>query len=238
MKLAGQTALVTGANRGIGRRFVTELLARDVRKVYAGIRNPDAADQEMREDPRVELVHLDITDTDMVQAAARQAEDVSVLINNAGIIAYQPLLEGDVDTIRREIETSVFGTLSMARAFAPALRAHQGAMVNILSALSWFSFPNSGGYAAGKAAAWSLTNTLRVELAPAGVLVQGVHLGVADTDFSAGYDGPKITPTDVARSSLDGIENDQIEVLVDDWSRTVKAALTNEPNAVLAELSE
>ncbi|GAA0907105.1 MULTISPECIES: SDR family oxidoreductase [Streptomyces violaceusniger group] len=236
MKLAGQTALVTGANRGIGRRFVVELLARDVRKVYAGIRNPDAVDVEMREDPRVELVRLDITDIDMVEAAARQAEDVSVLINNAGIIAYQPLLEADVDTIRREIETSVFGTLSMARAFAPALRARQGAMTNILSALAWFSYPGSGGYSAGKAAAWSLTNSLRLELAPAGVLVQGVHLGSVDTDFSAGYDGFKIDPTDVARSTLDGIENDQIEVLVDDWSRAVKAALTSEPNAVLNEL--
>ncbi|MDX3098272.1 SDR family oxidoreductase [Streptomyces sp. ME19-03-3] len=236
MKIAGQTALVTGANRGIGRRFVTELLARDVRKVYAGVRDPDAADRELHEDPRVELVHLDITDTDMVGAAARQAEDVSVLINNAGIMTFQPLLEGDLDTVRHELETSVFGTLHMARAFAPALRAHRGAMVNILSALSWFSFPGSGGYAAGKAAAWSLTNTLRVELAPANVLVQGVHLGSADTDFSANYDGFKIDPVDVARASLDGIENGRIEVLVDDWSRTVKAALIGEPNAVLSEL--
>lgn len=237
MELAGQTALVTGANRGIGRRFVAELLARDVRKVYAGIRNPDAADQEMREHPRVELVRLDITDTDAVEAAAHRAEDVSVLINNAGISTSQPLLEADVDTVRCEIETHVFGTLSMARAFAPALRAHQGAMANILSALSWFSYPGSGAYSAAKAAEWSLTNSLRLELAPAGVLVQGVHLGAADTDISAGYEGPKIDPTDVARFSLDGIENNQTEVLVDDWSRTVKAALTSEPNAVLTALA-
>jgi NAD(P)-dependent dehydrogenase (short-subunit alcohol dehydrogenase family) len=240
MRLAGQTALVTGANRGIGRRFVTELLNRDVRKVYAGVRNPDTADQELQEDSRVEILVLDITDSATVTAAARHAGDVSVLINNAGISTTQALLDLKASdafgAVKREIETHVLGTLSMAQAFAPALRQHHGAMVNILSALSWFSYPGSGAYSAAKAAEWSLTNSLRLELAPAGVLVQGVHLGAADTDISAGYNGPKIDPTEVARASLDGIEEDQIEILVDDWSRAVKAALTGEPNAVLAAL--
>lgn len=232
--IVGRTALVTGANRGIGRRFVDELLERGASKVFATARRPEAADAGLRDDPRVELLALDITDPASVAAVAERAGDVSVLVNNAGIFTSQPLLDGDLAAIRLEMETHYFGTLAMARAFAPALTRHDdSAMINILSALSWFSYPGAGAYAAAEAAEWSLTNTLRMELAPSGVLVQGVHFGVADTDISAGYEGPKIEPIEVARAALDGIEKGQVEVLVDDWSRTVKAALPGEPNAVV-----
>ncbi len=232
--VAGRTALVTGGNRGIGRRFVDELLARGASKVYATARRPETVDAELRDDPRVQLLQLDITDPASVAAAAEQASDVSILINNAGISTSQPLLAGDLTNVRLEMETHFFGTLSVSRAFAPSLALHgAGVMVNILSALSWLSYPGSGAYAAAKAAEWSLTNTLRLELAPSGVLVQGVHLGAADTDIMAGYDGPMIDPVEVARAALDGVEHGEIEVLVDDWSRTVKAALPGEPNAVV-----
>ncbi|MYR30202.1 MULTISPECIES: SDR family oxidoreductase [unclassified Streptomyces] len=236
MEIAGQTAFVTGANRGIGRRFVEELLARGVHQVYAGVRDPERADEALRADPRVTLVRLDITDRASVEAAARQAGDVALLVNNAGISVSAPLLDGPLDTTRRTLDTNLYGTLDMTRAFAPALRAHRGALVNILSALSWFTVPGSGAYAVSKAGAWAMTNTLRLELAPAGVLVQGVHLGAADTDMMGDYEGPKIDPAEVARQSLDGVEKGEIEILADDWSRTVKAALPGEPNAVLSHL--
>ncbi|WP_431034883.1 SDR family oxidoreductase [Streptomyces sp. P6-2-1] len=236
MNIAGQTAFVSGANRGIGRRFVDELLARDVREVYAGVREPERADEALRADPRVTLVRLDITDHASVEAAARQAADVALLVNNAGVTAPGSLLDGSLDDIRHVVDTNLYGALDMTRAFAPALRAHRGALVNVLSALSWFTVPGSGAYAISKAGAWAMTNTLRIELAPDGVLVQGVHLGAADTDMMGDYDGAKIDPADVARQSIDGVEKGEIEVLADDWSRTVKAALPGAPNAVLSQL--
>jgi short-subunit dehydrogenase len=118
------------------------------------------------------------------------------------------------------------------RAFAPVLAANGGGgVVNILSALSWFAAPGSGGYAAAKAAEWNMTNALRLELAGQGTLVQGVHLGAADTDIMAGYDGPMIDPRDVARAALDGVAAGEIEVVVDDWSRMVKDSLSADPKA-------
>ncbi|NKF31399.1 SDR family NAD(P)-dependent oxidoreductase, partial [Pseudomonas sp. BGM005] len=113
-----------------------------------------------------------------------------------------------------------------------------GAVVNVLSALSWFSSPGAGGYAAAKAAAWNMTNGVRLELAGRGTLVQGVHLGAADTDLMANYDGPKIDPRDVARQSLDGLADGSIEVIVDDWSAMVKASLAGDPAAFYAKMSE
>lgn len=233
MEIAGRTAFVTGANRGIGRRFVAELLARGAAGVYAGVREPERADEALRAEPRVTLVPLDVTDPASVEAAARRAGDVSLLVNNAGISAAGSLLDGSPDDIRRVLDTNLYGVLGTSRAFAPALRAHRGALVNILSALSWFTVPGSGAYAISKAGAWAMTNTLRLELAPAGVLVQGVHLGAADTDMMGDYEGPKIDPAEVARQSLDGVERGATEILADEWSRTVKAALPGEPNAVL-----
>ncbi|MEU6445015.1 SDR family oxidoreductase [Streptomyces sp. NPDC047046] len=236
MNIAGQTAFVTGANRGIGRRFVDELLTRGAGKVYAGVREPRRADEALRSDPRVTLVRLDLTEHETIEAAARQAEDVSLLVNNAGISLMGPLLDEPLDGTRRTLDTNLYGTLDMTRAFAPALRAHRGALVNVLSALSWFTVPGAGAYAVSKAGAWAMTNALRLELAPAGVLVQGVHLGAADTDMMGDYEGPKIDPAEVARQSLDGVEKGEVEILADDWSRTVKAALPGEPNAVLSHL--
>ncbi|MFJ4434903.1 SDR family oxidoreductase [Streptomyces sp. NPDC088923] len=236
MNIAGQTAFVTGANRGIGRRFVDELLTRGAGRVYAGVREPRRADEALRSDPRVTLVRLDLTERETIEAAARQAEDVSLLVNNAGISLMEPLLDGPLDGTRRTLDTNLYGTLDMTRAFAPALRAHRGALVNVLSALSWFTVPGAGAYAISKAGAWAMTNALRLELAPTGVLVQGVHLGAADTDMMGDYEGPKIDPAEVARQSLDGVEKGEVEILADDWSRTVKAALPREPNAVLSHL--
>lgn len=232
MDIQDQVALVTGANRGIGRTFVEELLARGARKVYATARRPEAIDF-----PGVEVVRLDLTDPASVSAAAEVAQDVTLVVNNAGISTGAGLLTGDMTEIRREMDTHYFGTLGVIRAFAPVLAANGGGgIVNILSALSWFAAPGSGGYAAAKAAEWNMTNALRLELAGQGTLVQGVHLGAADTDIMAGYDGPKIDPRDVARAALDGVAAGEIEVVVDDWSRMVKDSLSADPRAFYQQM--
>jgi NAD(P)-dependent dehydrogenase (short-subunit alcohol dehydrogenase family) len=236
MNITEQIALVTGANRGIGRQFVLELLERGARKVYATARRPNSLDFE---DPRVLGLELDITDHESVVAAAGTARDVTLLVNNAGISTGVDLVSGDLTEVRREIDTHFWGTLDVIREFAPILAANGGgAIVNVLSALSWFAVPGSGAYSAAKAAEWNMTNGVRLELAGQGTLVQGVLLGAADTDISAGYDGPKIDPREVPRHSLDGLAAGSIEVIVDDWTAMVKAALANEPAAFYAQIAE
>lgn len=227
MNFVDHVALVTGTNRGIGRRYVEELQTRGVRKIYATARRPEAVDI-----PGVEVLHLDLNDPDSIASAATQAPDVTLLVNNAGISTSTPLVTGDIATIRSEIDTHFWGTLMVTRAFAPVLAANGGGViVNILSALSWFSYPGNGAYGVAKAAEWNMTNAVRLELAAQNTFVQGVHLGAADTDIMAGYDGPMIDPRDVPRASLDGLERGDIEVVVDDWSAAVKASLAHDPRS-------
>jgi NAD(P)-dependent dehydrogenase (short-subunit alcohol dehydrogenase family) len=225
MDFTTQTALVTGANRGIGRQFVEELLERGVKKVYATARRT-----ELVNIPGVEVLHLDLLAHDSVVAAARAASDVTLLINNAGIGTSTPLVTGDMSEIRRQMDTHFWGTLDVIREFSPALAANGGgSIVNILSALSWFVSPGNGAYGAAKAAEWSLTNAVRLDLASQETFVQGVHLGAADTDIMAGYTGPMVAPRDVARASLDALAANKIEVLVDDTAAMVKASLAGDP---------
>ncbi|BCJ53587.1 short-chain dehydrogenase [Actinoplanes sp. NBRC 14428] len=223
MQISGAVALVTGANRGLGKEFVTSLLDRGAAKVYATARRPELIDL-----PGVETLRLDITDPASVAAAVAAAPDVTLLINNAGISTGHNLITGDLAEIRREMDTHYYGTLAVIRAFAPQLAG--GAILNVLSALSWFSYDGSNAYAAAKAAAWSLTNGVRLELAAQHTLVTGLHLGAADTDMSASYDGPKVAPAEVVAAALDGLEENRIEVLADDWSRHVKASVANDPS--------
>lgn len=225
MNYSDHTALVTGANRGIGRHFVAELLERGVRKVYATARQPELLDI-----PGVEVLRLDLLDRASVVEAARVATDVTLLVNNAGIGTAAPLVTGDLAEAHRHMDTHFWGTLDVVRAFAPVLGANGGgSIVNVLSALSWFVSPGNGAYAASKAAEWSLTNAVRLDLASQGTFVQGVHLGAADTDMMSGYDGPKTDPRDVARASLDWLAAGRFEVLVDDTAAMVKASLSGDP---------
>jgi NAD(P)-dependent dehydrogenase (short-subunit alcohol dehydrogenase family) len=215
----GSTALVTGGQRGLGRAFVNELLARGATKVYATARNPLASD-----DPRIVPVALDVTDAASVAAVAAQTGDVSIVINNAGVGGAGPLLGTDIDDVRAVFDTNVFGAIRIAQAFAPVLRRNGGgALVDIHSALSWIA--GAGAYGASKAAFWSTTNSLRLELAPQDTLVVGVHLGYADTDMTTGVTAPKLDPRDVATAVVDGIESGSTEVLVDDASRYFKQAV-------------
>ncbi|SDG41104.1 Short-chain dehydrogenase [Sinosporangium album] len=233
MDVTGSIALVTGANRGIGRRFVDELLARGAAKVYATSRRPEQVEIS---DPRVVALRLDLLDSRSVADAAAAATDVTLLVNNAGIATGTNLLADDLDMMRLELDTHVFGTLGVIRAFAPILASNGGgAIVNILSVLSWSAYDGANAYAVAKAAEWNMTNGLRLELAGQKTLVQGVHLGSADTDMMADYDVPKIDPAEVARASLDGVESGAIEVLVDDASRYVKASLAADPAQFYAQ---
>jgi len=227
MDITDQIALVTGANRGIGRQFVLELLERGAGTVYATARRPEALELD---DPRVVPLRLDLTDHESVVAAAAAARDVTLLVNNAGIATGASLVTGDLADAHREMDTHLWGTLDVIRSFAPVLASNGGgAIVNVLSALSWFTAPGTGSYAVAKAAEWNMTNAVRLELAAQGTLVQGVLLGAARTDISAGYDGPKIDPREVPRRSFDGLADGSIEVVVDDWSAMVKASLAGDP---------
>ncbi|AZP22593.1 SDR family NAD(P)-dependent oxidoreductase [Streptomyces aquilus] len=236
MNVTDQIALVTGANRGIGRHFVLELLERGASKVYATARRPETLDFD---DSRVVPLRLDLLDHQSVVEAAATARDVSLLVNNAGITTGAGLVTGELAEIRREMDTHFWGTLDVIREFSPILAAHGGgSVVNVLSALSWFAVPGSGAYSAAKAAEWNMTNGIRLELAAQGTLVQGVLLGAADTDMAAGYDGPKVDPREVTRRSLDGLAAGSIEVVVDDWTAMVKSALAGDPAVFYAQVAE
>ncbi|MGP9539204.1 SDR family oxidoreductase [Brachybacterium sp. AOP43-C2-M15] len=236
MDITDQTALVTGANRGIGRQFVLELLERGASTVYATARRPERLSFQ---DDRVVPLHLDLLDSESIAAAASVASEVSLVVNNAGIATGASLVTGDASEIRREMDTHFWGTLEVIRRFGPVLAANGGgAVVNVLSALSWFAAPGTGAYSAAKAAAWNMTNGVRLELAGQGTFVQGVLLGAADTDIAAGYDGPKIDARDVPRASLDGLAAGSIEVIVDDWTAMVKTSLSSDPAPFYARMTE
>jgi NAD(P)-dependent dehydrogenase (short-subunit alcohol dehydrogenase family) len=233
MDIRNSVAVVTGANRGLGRQFAAALLERGAAKVYAAARNPAAIDL-----PGVEPVRLDITDKESVAAAAAIASDATLLINNAGSSTRSGLLDGDIDDIRLELETHFFGTLGVIRAFAPVLAANGGgAILNVLSVLSWIHLPASGAYSAAKAAEWSMTNSLRLELAPLAVTMTALHVGYLDTDMAAHIDGPKTDPAVVAALALDGVQAGVPEVVADDRSRQVKAGLSAELGTLYPQLA-
>jgi NAD(P)-dependent dehydrogenase (short-subunit alcohol dehydrogenase family) len=173
-------------------------------------------------------IRLDITDPASVAEAAAVAADVTLLVNNAGISTHAKLIGGDPDDIRREMETHYFGTLGVTRAFAPKLTANGGgAILNVLSVLSWAHFPDYGGYSAAKAAEWALTNVIRQELAPSGIDVTALHVGYMDTDMADYVDASnKVDPAGVAAAALDAVQARIPEVIADDVSRRTKSALS------------
>jgi NAD(P)-dependent dehydrogenase (short-subunit alcohol dehydrogenase family) len=219
--LAEQTVLVTGANRGMGREYVNQLLQRGAAKVYAAARDPRSIDVV---DARVVPLSLDVTDATSITAAADVATDVSMLINNAGIVRGASVLDHDSTKLREELETNLFGPLAMASTFADRIAARSGAIVNVSSVLAWL--PVGASYGVSKAALWSATDSMRTELAPRGVQVVGVYVGLVDTDMASFADSPKSAPADVIRQVLDGVESGADEVLADDLTRRVRAQLS------------
>jgi len=223
MKIDNAVALVTGANRGIGLAFAKALVARGARKVYAGARDPASVAL-----PGVVPIRLDVTKAEDVAAAVAKCGDVTLVVNNAGVA--QPggfLLADSEEVARRMLEVNFFGVLRMSKAFAPVLAANGGgALLNVLSVASFFNPGGLAAYAASKSAAWSLTNSLRFELAAQKTQVLALHMGFVDTDLVKGLDVPKIHPDEIARIALDGLEAGLEEVLADDRTRMVKAGMT------------
>ena len=235
MKISGTAALVTGANRGLGRAYVRDLVSRGAAKVYGAARQPAQVTE-----PGVTPIALDITDLERVAQVAAECGDVSLLVNNAGVMKASTFIGApNLDAARAEMETNYFGTLGMCRAFAPVLAANGGgAIVNMLSITSFFTNPFNASYGASKAAAWSLTNGIRLELHHQGTLVVAVHAGFIDTDMAALVDLPKISPESVAGQVFDAVEAGQIEVLADERTRTVKASLSRDHELIYPPIQE
>jgi NAD(P)-dependent dehydrogenase (short-subunit alcohol dehydrogenase family) len=225
MRIRDSVAFVTGANRGLGSAFAQELLVAGARKVYAAARHAERITLD-----GVDRVHLDVTKPDSIAAAASECTDVNLLINNAGVNFWLDFPSRDaVEAARSEMETNYFGPLALSRAFAPVLAKNGGgAIVNVLSVLSWITVPNAGTYSASKAAAWALTNWLRTSLREQGTQVLGLHAGPIDTDMASELTLPKVKPVDVVRQVLRAIEAGRDEVLADDMTRQVKAGLSDE----------
>jgi NAD(P)-dependent dehydrogenase (short-subunit alcohol dehydrogenase family) len=233
MEIHGSTALVTGANRGIGRAFADDLLRRGAAEVYAGARDPASVGGD-----GLVPVALDVTHDDQVAAAARELGDVDLVVNNAGVGSTGAPTTASLDEARLQLEVNYLGLLRVSSAFAPVLAANGGgALVNMLSIASWRSGTLLSTYSASKAAAWSITNALRLELAAQGTQVVGVHVGFVDTDLTTGLEGPKVSAEEVARAAFDGLERGEVEVLVDDNTRAVKAALSGDLRALYPELA-
>lgn len=234
MKIEGATALVTGANRGIGKAFAEELLERGGAKVYAAVRDVSTVT-----DPRLTPIQLDVTDPARVAAVAAELTDVDLVVNNAGTGLPGLPLSADLADARAELELNYLALVSMTEAFAPVLAANGGgAFVNMLSIVSFVGFPNLSTYSASKAAAWSYSNSARVQLKTQGTELVGVHVGFVDTDLIASFDVPKIAPREVAVAAFDGLEAGAPEVLVDERTREVKAGLSDDQNLIYPGVAE
>ncbi len=223
MKIANAVVLVTGANRGIGQAFVRELLARGASKVYAGSRDPAHISPQAGVHP----LRLDVNKPEDVAAALAQAPDVTLVINNAGIAQTGGFLAEDSEAVaRRMFETNFFAVLRMSKAFAPVLAANGGGgLLNVLSIASWVNGSDLAAYSASKSAAWSLTNSLRYELAAQKTQVLGLHMAFVDTDLTRGLEAPKSSPADIVSRTLDALEAGMDEVLADDLTQQVKRGL-------------
>jgi NAD(P)-dependent dehydrogenase (short-subunit alcohol dehydrogenase family) len=227
MNLTGSVALVTGANRGLGARLVAELLRAGAAKVYATSRTPVAA---AGHDPRVQPLRLDVTDPASVTAAAAAAPDVTVLVNNAGVLAFGSALSGDLASFERDLATNYMGMLRVTRAFAPIMeRNAPAAVVNILTLIALAPAGPMAGYSASKAAAHSITQALRAELRNRGITVLGAYPGGIDTDMLAGVQAPKASPAVVAERVIAALATGQTIVFPDDTSATAGEVYLSDP---------
>ena len=223
--LTDQVALVTGANRGLGRHFADELLSRGAAKAYVTARHPEPTG-----DPREVPLALDVTQEQSVAAAAAAAPDVTLLINNAGVATLSPFLGEGLDGARQEMEVNYWGSVHMVRAFAPILKNNGGgAILNVLSQSAFRAFGFADTYGAAKAAAWQLTNGVRLELAGQGTQVTALAMALVDTDMSAWAKSEPgwslADPVQVVRSALDGLEAGAAEVYGDEMTRDWRSRL-------------
>lgn len=234
MEIKGSTALVTGANRGLGKAFAEALLNAGAGKVYAGARDPSSI-----KDSRLTPVKLDTTSREDIAAAVEACADVQILINNAGAMLSKTVLADDaVDIMRREMDVNVFGVLDMANAFAPVLKRNGGgALVNMLSVVSWYVYPFNSTYCATKHAALAVTDGLRYQLKSQGTQVIGVYAGFIDTDMGGALTkGEMTSPKQVAERTMEGIRNGLDHVRSDDASEERWRAVREHPERVQADM--
>ena len=230
MNLKESVALVTGANRGLGARLVQELLRVGTAKVYATSRTPGAVAADVAADPRVVTLTLDITDPASVDKAAKAAQDVTVLVNNAGVLAFGSALDGDLDGFERDLRTNYLGTLRVTRAFVPALEGNApAAVVNVLTLIALAPVSPMAGYSASKAAAHSATQVLRAELRDRGITVLGAYPGGIDTDMLAGVEADKAAPELVAMRIIAALAAGETVAFPDDASAGAGAVYLQDP---------
>ena len=214
MDFKNKTVLVTGANRGIGKAIVDELLKNDVRKVYAAARKVPSLPQW--NDDRVIALELDITKDDQVTAATQAAHDTEILINNAGVATFASFFAGTTDQIKNDMDTNYYGTLNMMRSFVPVLeKADKSAIVNVVTIGAFVNFPMIGGYCASKAALFSLSQGARMELAPKGISVHTVNPGPIDTDMAKDFEMDKTSPAVTAQNIIDGVKSNTADIFPD-----------------------
>ena len=230
MKIEGSVVLVTGGNRGLGAEYVRHLLSRGASKVYVGARNAELVNAlPSLTGGRAIPISLDITKASDISAAVESCSDITMLINNAGIALKSSILaDNSLENAKAEFETNVWGPFNLSKAFAPVLAKNGGgAIVNVLSAASWFSMKEVATYAMSKSAAWSFTNGLRIDVAPSNTLVVAVHAGFIDTEMAANVKMDKTSPFQVVDRTLNAVEAGVSEVLADDSSVFIKNNLPN-----------
>jgi NAD(P)-dependent dehydrogenase (short-subunit alcohol dehydrogenase family) len=233
--LAQHVALVTGSNRGLGKKLVEELLARGIKRVYAASRKPGPA----WGDPRVVPITLDVTDPKSTLAAAERASDVTLLVNNAGVFSAGPVLGATDAQLRGDMEVNYYGLLNTIRAFVPVLVGKRDATIaNVLSVVSLANITTFGGYSTTKAAAWSLTQTLRNELREKGIRIVAVFPGMIDTEMVAAYDAPKASTAEVTNGILDGIVAGTNDIAPDSASSGAFATYLKDPQGLIAHFRE
>jgi NAD(P)-dependent dehydrogenase (short-subunit alcohol dehydrogenase family) len=242
MKIENSVVLVTGANRGLGKALVLASLALGARRIYAGARDPKQLEPLVQRAPeRVAPLELDITSRTSLERAAAGANDVSLLINNAGVLSSYDIVASSPEQILRDFEINVFGTLATTKAFLPALgraaEREQAAVVNVLSVVSLANMPALGGYSAAKAAAYSATQALRHTLAKKRIRVHAALPGAIDTDMVRSFDMPKTRPELVAQGILEGVEQDLDEIMPDPMSRELVSIWRRDAKALERRLA-
>ncbi|MFJ3485476.1 SDR family oxidoreductase [Pseudomonas sp. NPDC090202] len=226
MNVKGSVVFVTGANRGLGLAFARIAQAQGAAKVYAGMRNTAGFDV-----PGIIPVQMDVTDQASIDAAAALCADTTLLINNAGIATLMngPLDQNMIELSEHLMNTNFYGVIRVSQAFAPVLQSNGGgAIINVLSDVTWFSVPMLAAYAATKSATWSFTNALRLQLRPDNVAVLGLHVGFIDTDLTQGFDVPKSSPQAVVEATFSALEAGKEEVLADEGTRAIKSTLSSD----------
>jgi len=236
MNLGNKTILVSGANRGIGKAIVAELLKHNVKKIYAAARK--TSELPNFADARVQAIALDITDISQIKDAATKANDVEVLINNAGVLSFAGIITGENEMLQRDMDVNYFGTMNMVRSFVPVLSKNGGgAIANVISIVGLASMAGIGGYCASKAALFSATQAMRAELKSKNISVHGIFPGPIDTDMARGFEMEKASPESTAKNIVYGIISGNEDIFPDQMSSNLSELWAKNPKELEKQFS-